>query len=771
MGVSGLLPLLKSIQRNTSLKAYAGQTLGVDAFGWLHRGAVACSLQLALDKPTTQYVQFVLNKVRMLLDFGITPYLVFDGAALPSKAGTNAKRKAERTAAKELGLSLYRSGKSNEAKLELQKAVSITPQMTYTVIKALRKLNVQILVAPYEADAQLVYLEQQGIIDGVLSEDSDLLVFGVKKLITKLDQYGACIEIDRADLCRNKDISFAGWSDAMFRRMAILSGCDYLDNVTKIGLKTAHELVKKHKEAPKIVRAMAFNGKYVVPESYLTDFNDAERAFLYHRVFCPKAGKLMFLNEIPPDIKEDQMPFLGPNIEPEIAVAVACGDLDPKTQKPWVQSASLGPGTIKENYHRMTAGSNELKAKRSIDNFFQPTRQPLAELDPNSLTPSPSQHRILQRNRNASWEPQPIVHSAPQLRRSITDVPVVPYSDLERSSSAFQTDRSAYLSRAGALSSYKPVKRIRLCSESDEISPSKEVKQSRFFAPVSIDQSPLASRKVRDRAKKSHFDVFSDDSIEGAMLELGQQVTQIHEVEVSYPNLPPLANQDTQTEEFVDIVPQSSPAKAQDKEFNSQSSHGTVELNGLSVNTAEAVENTEASLENDPETFVDLLEFHVNKLNKETRVRKLSTSRTFADLSPKQQAAALASLNKSADTQAASAEKEARDEEDGDLEAEEITSSQRRNRQTFRNLAKTFALQTSALQNRALRSLGALQVPRVQSNIGVSLFTFSKNARGSEDSLAIVRSSDNEEETSDVDVGQQQQASKVLDIKSFQYAA
>jgi hypothetical protein len=52
----GLLPLLKSIHKPCSLKKFAGQTIGVDAYGWLHRGTAACAIELALDKPTTKYV-------------------------------------------------------------------------------------------------------------------------------------------------------------------------------------------------------------------------------------------------------------------------------------------------------------------------------------------------------------------------------------------------------------------------------------------------------------------------------------------------------------------------------------------------------------------------------------------------------------------------------------------------------------------------------------------------------------------------------------------
>ena len=39
------------------------------------------------------------------------------------------------------------------------------------------------VVAPFEADAQLTYLESQGLLNGVITGDSDLLAFGCKEVI------------------------------------------------------------------------------------------------------------------------------------------------------------------------------------------------------------------------------------------------------------------------------------------------------------------------------------------------------------------------------------------------------------------------------------------------------------------------------------------------------------------------------------------------------------------------------------------------------------
>lgn len=42
------------------------------------------------------------------------------------------------------------------------------------------------LVAPYEADAQLAFLNKAGIAHAIITEDSDLLAFGCKKVKKKM---------------------------------------------------------------------------------------------------------------------------------------------------------------------------------------------------------------------------------------------------------------------------------------------------------------------------------------------------------------------------------------------------------------------------------------------------------------------------------------------------------------------------------------------------------------------------------------------------------
>ena len=447
-----------------------------------------------------------MHRVRMLIYFGVTPYLVFDGDNLPSKAYTESKRAKRREESKKRGMELYKARKVSQAWPELQKSIDVTPYMARQLIEALKKLNVQYVVAPYEADAQLAYLEKKGIIDGIVSEDSDLLVYGAKRLITKLDQHGNCIEIRRSDFASCRDMTLAGFTDKDFRVMAILSGCDYLANINKIGLKTAHAYVRKYKHIDKILRMLQTEQKFVVPSGYLEQFHEAERTFLHHRVFCPLEKKLVFSTGLDDDVNEEDMPYLGRSISPTTAIGVACGDLNPMTKEQITVNIATSARSMPDLVRRRTiASAVDLKSSKSIDNFFKAKRQPLAELDPNSLTPSPSQQRLLDFHRNASWEPRPVA-SAPQLRSSASILPDPGHMQPNQSQSR---ERSCFLERAATLSTFKPPKRTRLCSDVD-VSPSGHDVRSPFFA----EPSPSTRKRGKTKqARLSDIEILSDDSV------------------------------------------------------------------------------------------------------------------------------------------------------------------------------------------------------------------------------------------------------------------
>ncbi|KAI0049204.1 PIN domain-like protein [Auriscalpium vulgare] len=298
MGISGLLPLLKSIQVQKHLSEFSGQTLAVDGYVWLHRGTYACATELATGKPTTKYVDYTMAKLRLLRAHGIKPYIVLDGGPLPAKRGTEGARRARRAESRARGDALAAQGRHAQAREHYCKAVDVTPQMAFQLAKALRAEGVPYVVAPYEADAQLAWLERSGAVDAVVTEDSDLLVYGCRTVLFKLDAAAATLVcVARADFARVP--ALRGGSDAQFRALAVLSGCDYLASVPGVGLKTAGALLKKHRTPEGAIRALRLEGKKDVPRGYLEAFRLAEKVFLHQRVYDAAQGRLVHLTAVP----------------------------------------------------------------------------------------------------------------------------------------------------------------------------------------------------------------------------------------------------------------------------------------------------------------------------------------------------------------------------------------------------------------------------------------------------------------------------------------
>ena len=66
-------------------------------------------------------------------------------------------------------------GKRRDALKLFRQGVSITYKDHVEAIKRCRALGVECIVAPYERDSQLTLLQKMGLIDFIISEDSDLL--------------------------------------------------------------------------------------------------------------------------------------------------------------------------------------------------------------------------------------------------------------------------------------------------------------------------------------------------------------------------------------------------------------------------------------------------------------------------------------------------------------------------------------------------------------------------------------------------------------------
>uniref|UniRef100_A0A8D0D6I5 Exonuclease 1 n=1 Tax=Sander lucioperca TaxID=283035 RepID=A0A8D0D6I5_SANLU len=336
MGISGLLQFIKDAAEPIHVKKYKGQTVAVDTYCWLHKGAFSCAEKLAKGEPTDQYVWYCMKFVEMLLSFSIKPILVFDGRNLPSKREVEKARRERREVNLQKGRQLLREGKLSEARDCFTRCVNITPAMAHNLIKAARARGVDCVVAPYEADAQLAYLTKSGLAQAVITEDSDLLAFGCKKVILKMDKQGNGLEIDQSNMGRCRSLGNV-FTEEKFRHMCILSGCDYLASLHGIGLGKACKLLRLAKD-PDILKVIRKMGQYlkmnlVVPEEYIEGFIRANNTFLYQLVFDPVRRKVVPLNPYPEHMDPATLSYAGLNLGDDKGLQMALGNLDINTME------------------------------------------------------------------------------------------------------------------------------------------------------------------------------------------------------------------------------------------------------------------------------------------------------------------------------------------------------------------------------------------------------------------------------------------------------
>nr|CAD1827906.1 unnamed protein product [Ananas comosus var. bracteatus] len=302
MGIQGLLPQLRSIMAPIHVKEMRGQSVAVDPYSWLHKGALSCASHLCKSLPTSRHIDYCMHRVNLLRHYDVKPILVFDGGLLPIKIDQETKRARVRKENLERAMEHEAAGNSAAALECYQKAVDITPSIAFQLIQVLKQEKVDYIVAPYEADAQMTFLSINKLVDAVITKDSDLIPFGCSRIIFKMDKFGQGVEFRSSKLGQNKELDFGRFSKQMVLQMCILSGCDYLQSLPGMGLKRAHALIQKLKSYDKIIKHLRCSG-VSVPPLYEENFKKAIQAFQHQRVYDPAKDDIGHLSDIPHDIE------------------------------------------------------------------------------------------------------------------------------------------------------------------------------------------------------------------------------------------------------------------------------------------------------------------------------------------------------------------------------------------------------------------------------------------------------------------------------------
>uniref|UniRef100_A0A7S1KUX0 Exonuclease 1 n=1 Tax=Percolomonas cosmopolitus TaxID=63605 RepID=A0A7S1KUX0_9EUKA len=335
MGINGLLPALKPCLNAVHIREYKGKRLAVDAYVWLHKGAFSCAEELCQGIATEKYLNFCSRMVGLLLHYGVIPVIVFDGDRLPMKSGEEHTRKSSRKENLQKAKSLVQAGNYGDAKKYFQQAVDVSPTMAKRFIEMLKTKNVEYIVAPYEADAQLGFLARTGYVDGVITEDSDMIPYGVPLVLYKLKSNGSAEEFHRSRLMQASKLNFHRFDQDKIITMCVLNGCDYLDSLPGIGIVTAHRFVSHYGNAATIFHHLRRQKGIRVSKEYEEAFYRAFLTFKHQMVYDPRTKQMVYFSELPPELHGQDTSFLGQFYPPDMAYQIATGDIHPMTKEPF----------------------------------------------------------------------------------------------------------------------------------------------------------------------------------------------------------------------------------------------------------------------------------------------------------------------------------------------------------------------------------------------------------------------------------------------------
>ncbi|KAG6900803.1 hypothetical protein C0993_000122 [Termitomyces sp. T159_Od127] len=130
---------------------------------------------------------------------------------------------------------------NQQRKAAMRDAEDITQQMIAQIMMMLRLFGIPYITAPMEAEAQCAELVSLGLVDGVITDDSDIFLFGAQRVFKNMFNQSKTVECFLlSDLSRDLGLE----RDTLIR-LAYLLGSDYTEGLPGVGPVVAMELLKE----------------------------------------------------------------------------------------------------------------------------------------------------------------------------------------------------------------------------------------------------------------------------------------------------------------------------------------------------------------------------------------------------------------------------------------------------------------------------------------------------------------------------------------------
>ena len=230
------------------IEEFEGATVAVDAYNWLYKYMTTISRFTADEAYTTddgRTIPTLIGVPRGLTRFfenDLTPLFVFDGDPHERKADEIAARRNAKEKAAEKAEEARKQGDAIAAASYEARTQRLDDDVVETTKDILNLLDVPYCDAAGAAEAQAAYFAQEGLVEYVISDDYDAMLFGSPKTLRNFTSSSKPLE------CLNLEstISDRNLTREQLVDVAILCGTDYNEGVHGVGVKTATKGIESH---------------------------------------------------------------------------------------------------------------------------------------------------------------------------------------------------------------------------------------------------------------------------------------------------------------------------------------------------------------------------------------------------------------------------------------------------------------------------------------------------------------------------------------------
>ncbi len=246
------------VKRPVSLPDYAQKTVAFDAWNILYQflSNIRQPDGTPLMNPAgdvTSHLAGTLYRTANLVEAGIRPVFVFDGAPHPLKKETLAARSARREQAQGEMEAAIEAGDEETALSKAKQTSRLTAPMAEQAKELLTLLGIPVIDAPSEGEAQASWMCQQGLVDAACSQDFDAILFGTPRLVRNLTATGrrklpgkqVWVDVTPEEIDTQATLDSVGLDLNGLIDVAMLVGTDFNPGVKGIGPKKAVQLIVK----------------------------------------------------------------------------------------------------------------------------------------------------------------------------------------------------------------------------------------------------------------------------------------------------------------------------------------------------------------------------------------------------------------------------------------------------------------------------------------------------------------------------------------------